>query len=127
MMGTARMPFDLDRFPQIWLDDWNSHDIERILAHYDEAVRFLSPFARVLTGSGVIEGKAALRAYWGPALANRPELRFRIEAAYFGHQSLSLHYRDERDRSVMETLVFNDAGQVVFGTGCYATPPMEAA
>ena len=34
---------NLTHFPQIWLDDWNSHDIDRILAHYDEAVRFHSP------------------------------------------------------------------------------------
>lgn len=123
----AVMTIDLARFPQIWLDDWNSHDIDRILAHYDEAVRFHSPFAEVLTGSGVIVGKEALRAYWAPALANRPGLTFHLRAAYVGHLSVSLHYGDERDRSVIETLVFGEAGRVVFGTACYAAPPVEEA
>ena len=119
------MTFTLADFPQTWLDDWNSHDVERILAHYDPAVRFQSPFAAILTGSGAIEGKDALRAYWAPALASRPGLRFHVKQAYIGHRGVAIHYGDEHDRSVIETLVFNDDDRIIFGTACYATPPAQ--
>ena len=49
-------------FAQDWVDAWNSHDLERILAHYDDQVLLVSPIAlKLLGGDGTVRGKAALR------------------------------------------------------------------
>jgi hypothetical protein len=111
---------DLQRYAEQWIDDWNSHDIDRILAHYRTDVLFHSPNALTRVGKGVVEGIEALRAYWGPALVDRPGLRFTLKRAFLGHLSLSIHYGDELGRDVVETLIFDDAGKVIYGTGCYA-------
>ncbi len=35
-------------FAQDWIEAWNSHDLDRILAHYDEHVVLVSPIAAKL-------------------------------------------------------------------------------
>jgi ketosteroid isomerase-like protein len=51
------------QFAEEWVEAWNSHDLDRILAHYDDQVVLTSPVALNLlkNGSGIVEGKAALR------------------------------------------------------------------
>ena len=111
---------DPQDFARRWIDDWNSHDIERVLAHYADDAEFRSPMAERLTGDGVVRGRDALRAYWGPALIQRPALHFTLKTAFAGHRSVAIHYGDELGRDVVETLVFNADGQASAGYGCYA-------
>ena len=56
-------------FVRSWLEAWNAHDVEAVLAHFTEDATFTSPVAaRILEGSdGVIHGKAALREIQGPS------------------------------------------------------------
>jgi hypothetical protein len=55
-----------DALAQEWIEAWNKHDLDAILAHYSEDVIFTSPFAIALTGKedGTLHGKKELRAYW---------------------------------------------------------------
>ena len=52
-------------FAQVWVDAWNAHDLDRVLAHYEDDFVFQSPMIAVFTGepSGRLQGKAAVRAY----------------------------------------------------------------
>jgi ketosteroid isomerase-like protein len=111
---------DLQAFAQIWIDDWNSHDIERVLGHYSDDAEFRSPVAQQRTGDGIVRGKEKLRAYWEPAFTLRPDLQFALKKCFVGHQSVAIHYSDELGREVIETLVFNADGKAIFGSGCYA-------
>ena len=45
-------------FVQDWADAWNTHDLDRILAHYDDDVILLSPVALKLlnNGTGIVQG-----------------------------------------------------------------------
>src|SRR5215831_4331753 len=54
------------RFAEEWVDAWNRHDLDGILAHYSEDVVFSSPFAARLIpgGDGTVRGRAALREYF---------------------------------------------------------------
>ena len=56
----------IDEFAAEWIASWNSHDIERILSHYEETFEFSSPvLAKVSPASGgKLIGKDAARAYW---------------------------------------------------------------
>ena len=67
---------DPHAFAAEWIEAWNTHDLERILAHYDAGVVFLSPLAKQRTGHGRVEGIEALRAYWAAGLAAQPNLTF---------------------------------------------------
>lgn len=57
------------QFADDWVQAWNSHDVEAVLAHFHDDVVFSSPIAaRVLPDSlGVVRGKEALRHYWTTA------------------------------------------------------------
>ncbi|MEJ8654197.1 nuclear transport factor 2 family protein [Streptomyces sp. MS1.AVA.3] len=64
------------RFAGEWVAAWNSHDLERILAHYTDDVVFASPrIVQLMCGSsGEVRGKDALRAYGGEGLRQLPDL-----------------------------------------------------
>lgn len=58
-----------------WIDAFNRGDLEGVLELYDDAVRTESPLLLKLgsEGSAVLEGKPALREYFGRALAGAKE------------------------------------------------------
>ena len=46
-------------FAEEWIAAWNSHDLERILTHYEDDVELRSPVAsKLLGGDGRVRGKA---------------------------------------------------------------------
>jgi hypothetical protein len=66
------MAVDARAFAKAWVEAWNAHDLERVLAHYADDVELVSPRARqvVPESGGVIRGKAAPRAYWTQSMAD---------------------------------------------------------
>ena len=117
------MTVDFDyavRFAAEWCDAWNSHDLDRILAHYAEDVIFSSPFIVHLTGdpSGRVHGREALRAYWAEGLRRLPDLRFEVLDVKVSVHSLVINYRNQTGDEVSEVLTLQD-GLVVAGFGAY--------
>lgn len=102
-----------------WEAGWNSHDLDRILAHYEDDVVFRSRKAIPLTGRGEVVGKPALRAYWTAALARQPDLRFTVETVYGGHEMLVIAYRNHRGVRAVETLWFAPSGLVRVAAACH--------
>src|SRR5438270_11112044 len=98
-----------------WYAAWNSHDLERILSHYDEAIEFTSPFAEKLTqdGSGTVAGKAALREYFWRALVAFPDLHFVPERTLLGVGSVVLCYRSVRNLRAAEMMLLGPDGRIV--------------
>ncbi|MFE6976759.1 nuclear transport factor 2 family protein [Streptomyces sp. NPDC057682] len=107
-------------FAATWQDDWNSHDLERILAHYHEDVTFSSPMIAQFTGdsSGTVRGKAALRAYWARGLELIPDLEFEVMDVRVGVDTVVIDYRNQIGGRVYEVLTFRD-GLVGAGLGAY--------
>jgi ketosteroid isomerase-like protein len=81
-----------EQLAEEWYAAWNDHDLERILSHYSDDVVFVSPFAVEIAGrtDGRLEGKEALRAYFGAALERFPDLKFEPIALMVGIDSLVL-------------------------------------
>lgn len=102
------------RLAEEWYSAWNDHDLERILSHYSEDVVFVSPFAVEIAGraDGRLEGKEALRAYFGAALQRFPNLHFEPIALMVGIDSLVLHYRSVQDLLTAEQMVVGEDGLV---------------
>jgi ketosteroid isomerase-like protein len=85
-------------FAREWIEAWNAHDLERILAHYAENVVLTSPVAAERLGdpSGVVRGKAAVRAYFALGLRAFPGLSFELCDVMWGLGSVVLYYRNQR-------------------------------
>jgi len=118
-------------FVDSWLEAWNAHDLEGVLAHFCDDVVFSSPVAaQLLDGSdGVIRGKQALREYFGEGLRRIPELHFELEGVYFGVGALVINYKNQKGGLVNEVLIF-EGGLVKEGYGTYlgdSTDPAGAA
>lgn len=110
----------MSEFAQAWVEAWNRHDVEAVLAHFHEDVVFTSPVAArvVASSAGVIRGKAALREYWTAALSQLPDLHFEVLGVYRGVSTLVINYRNQAGTLVNEVLIF-DGELVREGHGTY--------
>ncbi|MDV6331172.1 nuclear transport factor 2 family protein [Asticcacaulis sp. 201] len=116
------MNIDLKAFADDWVAAWNAHDIERVLAHFDEDAIFTSPFAtRIRPDSGGrLQGKAEIRDYWSAGIEAIPDLHFTVEAVFAGVDHLVILYTNQAGVRVSEVLRLR-AGRVIEGHGTY--PP----
>lgn len=81
-----------------WIDAWNAHDLDAVLAHYRDDFEFSSPLIREFAGepSGQLVGKDAVRAYWQLGLSRLPDLHFEFVDVLAGIDSLVILYRGHR-------------------------------
>src|SRR4051812_1100708 len=86
------------RFAHAWIGGWNRHDLDAVLSHYAEDFQMSSPYIAEFVGeaSGILKGKAAIRAYWTKALKTVPNLRFELVDVLAGADSLVIYYRGVR-------------------------------
>ena len=98
-----------------WVAAWNTHDLELILAHYEDAVELTSPVAARLMGTtdGLVAGKANLRAYFQRGLEAYPELEFRLEDVFWGLSSVVLVYANQNGTHTAEYMELSADGKVV--------------
>ena len=96
-----------ERFAATWLRDWNNHDLDRILDHYDDDVRFTSPMVRHLgaSPSGTLHGRAAVAAYFRAGLDVAEDLAFDLVAVLAGSGGLTVLYRNHRHQLCAETML----------------------
>ncbi|WP_375229292.1 YybH family protein [Roseobacter sp. S98] len=111
---------DYSAFAEEWEAGWNSHDLDRILAHYSADVVFRSQKAMRLTGRGEVFGRDALRAYWAAALEQQPDLSFVVVDVLHGHGMMVITYRNQKDVLAAETLRFGPDGLIVEASACHA-------
>jgi len=110
-----------ERFAKEWIAAWNSHDLERILEHYEDDFEMSSPVIVSIAAepSGKLKGKKAVGAYWAKALAMIPDLRFDLVTVLAGVDSVTLYYRGHRGLSA-EVLHFGPGGKVRAAFAHYA-------
>lgn len=109
------------RFAQEWIDAWNSHNLDLVLAHYSDDFEMSSPYIAQIAGepSGVLKGKPAIAAYWAHALELMPHLHFELHSTLLGAESLVIYYRGARGMAA-EVLFFGSTGLVVKAAAHYA-------
>ncbi|MFK7743876.1 MAG: nuclear transport factor 2 family protein [Roseobacter sp.] len=110
---------DYRAFAAEWEAAWNSHSVDRILAHYSEDVIFRSHKAMRLVGQGEIRGRDELRVYWAKALAQQPDLSFVVVDVFEGHAMMVITYVNQNDVLAAETLRFGMDGLVVEASACH--------
>jgi predicted ester cyclase len=97
-----------------WVAAWNAHDLDLIMAHYDDSIELTSPVAAQLRGTpdGKVIGKTSLRAYFQRGLETYPELRFRLEDVFCGVASVVLLYANQKGTRSAEFMEISATGKV---------------
>ena len=113
---------EAEAFAHEWVEAWNAHDLERILAHYADDIEFTSPFVVAIVGdaSGVLRGKAALRDYFAKGLPRYPALHFRLHWVLAGMRSVTLCYESVNNLEAAEVMELDEEGRVVRAQCHYA-------
>ena len=101
-----------------WIDAWNSHDLERILALYADDTEMTSDKIPALgfDPSSTVRGKERLRQYWRKGLDLLPNLHFTLIDLYVSPDSLVVFYRNERGANICEYLRLNADGRIKQGS-----------
>jgi hypothetical protein len=101
-----------------WLEAFNAHDLDGLLALYAEGARHTSPKIRALhpqTG-GELVGKGALRGWWEDSLRRLPTLRYEAFAITADEARAVMEYQrhlaGEPPMPVSETLEI-EQGRIV--------------
>jgi len=97
-----------------WVAAWNSHDLDQIMMHYDDAIELTSPAAAQLLGraDGKVVGKPNLRAYFQRGLDAYPELHFQLEDVLWGVNSVVLYYTNQKGTHTAEFMELSAGGKV---------------
>lgn len=86
---------DGERLAAEWIEAWNAHDMEAIMALYAPQVVFQTP--TIIDTLGIPDGRVAgaerLREHFARGLRRLPDLRFELEQVYVGVRSLAITYR----------------------------------
>ena len=84
---------DIEKFAHEWIEVWNSHDLEKILAHYSEDIEITTPMIKLAGGidSGTLKGKKMVASYWKKALEKVPDLHFELIDITEGVDSVALY------------------------------------
>jgi ketosteroid isomerase-like protein len=119
VFASAAENFKLDQavaehFAEDWIASWNAHDMERILSHYTDDFQMTSPniIRRELSAEGVLQGKVAMRNYWGRAIGPNSQLVFTLVDTLLAIDSLTLYYRNQNGLMAAEVFFFNSEGLV---------------
>ena len=102
-------------FARDWIDAWNAHDLDRILAHYAPNVTLTSPAAAKLLNepSGTVTGLPALRDYFQRGLDAFPNLHFELLEVLAGLSSVVLLFKNQRGTHTAEYMELDSAGKII--------------
>ena len=107
-----------------WLDAWNQHRPDLVVAHFADDVVVASPVAdRIRPRSGgTVRGKAEVLSYYVEGLAAVSDLRFTLVETLVGVDQIAVIYRNQRGVLVAETMTIGNNGEVsavsvAYGTG----------
>jgi hypothetical protein len=109
---------------KVWIDAWNSHDLDRILSHYSQDVVFEAETvkARWNKPDGKLHGIAELRKHFALGLELAPQLRFQLDQVFLAPSGYSILYQRENGNRVIDCVAVNDAGLAASVTAYYAGP-----
>jgi hypothetical protein len=100
-----------ERIAQQWLEAFNAHRADLVVAHFAADVTAASPLIdRLRPGSGGrLTGRDAVRDYYEEGLRLNTDLHFILVEVLCGVDQLTIVYRNQRGSLVAETLtVGND-------------------
>jgi ketosteroid isomerase-like protein len=103
-----------ERLAKHWIESWNAHDIEAIMAHYADDVELISPVAVQILNrpNGRVVGKKDLRDYFKKGLEAYPDLHFVLKDIMCGIASLVLYYTNQKGTHTGEYMEVSGKGLI---------------
>lgn len=97
-----------------WIDAWNHHDLDGVMAHYAGDLEFVSPLVvhRLGRPDGTIRNRSELRTYFAASLEPGSMLRFDLCAVLCGVGSYTILCRNHRGQDVAETVFPGPDGRI---------------
>lgn len=101
-----------------WFDAFNNHNLEQLLALYDEEAEHFSPKLKIRKPetNGLVTGKQALREWWQDAFNQMPTLHYKVTSLTANGDRVFMEYvrsvSDETDIFVAEVLEVKD-GKII--------------
>ena len=97
-----------------WINAWNSHNIDKILEHYDNDIEFYSPLISVLNfnSEGIIKNKIDLKKYFEIGLNAYPNLYFQFHHCFIGVNSIVIYYTSVNGKLSAEVFEFNKSAKI---------------
>ena len=101
-------------FATTWINDWNTHDMEKILSHYADDIEITTPMIKMALGeeNATLKGKTAVAGYWQTAIRKFPDLHFELIEVTEGVNSIALYYKTVMDKKAIEVMFFDDQEKV---------------
>ena len=108
------MDIDAQTFANEWVEAWNAHDLDRILAHYSEDFEIVTPMIKISLGvdTSSLKGKVAIADYWRAALEKMPDLHFELLDVCTGVNSIAVYYKSVMGKLAVEVMEFDATGKV---------------
>ena len=105
------------RFAKEWIEAWNAHNLEAILAHYSDDFEMTSPFIVAVMNepTGTIKGRRNVGTYWQKSLDRFPDLKFELSVVLGGVNSITIYYKSSMSgstRLAAEVFFFDSEGKV---------------
>ena len=103
-------PEQLQSVAYRWFEAFNAHNLEQLLALYDEQAGHFSPKLKIRKPetNGYVTGKAALRAWWQDAFDRLPTLHYKVTSLTANTDRVFMEYirmvAGEPDMLVAEVL-----------------------
>jgi len=119
---------EAEAYAQVWIRDWCARDVDRIVSHFAEDARFVSPIAAKRTGNPLVIGREALKEYW-QVVHSFLSFRFNLEHVVWdeARQEMVIVYTrniDGRHDRACELLLFDASGKVLAGEAMYGAEGM---
>ena len=95
-----------------WLEAWNSHDLEAIVACYADDVEFVIPALVSDASEKNISGREALRTHFRHGLELAPNLAMTEESVLVGPGGFAILYKREDGHRAIEAVELDGAGLV---------------
>lgn len=101
-----------------WFAAFNEHDLEKLLALYDNDAKHYSPKLKIRRPetNGLVAGKAALRSWWQDAFERLPALHYTQTSLTANEERVFMEYTrqvpNEEDMQVAEVLEIKE-GKIV--------------
>jgi hypothetical protein len=114
-----------EEFAHEWIAAWNSHDLDRVLAHYSDDFQMTSPLIAQWLGvaDGKLQGKEAIRRYWAQGLEKVPQLQFKLLDVVVGVNSLGIVFESVGlPRTVLEFMQLDEKKLCVRSEALHGAP-----
>jgi len=101
-------------FAELWVQAWNSRDLDQIMQHYASDAVLVSPVATKFRSdrSDTVNGEHEMRSYFRCILDRFPTVNFQLIETFGGSSSLIVYYVNHSGGRTCDFLQLDGTGRI---------------